>query len=270
MKRSFVLFAITLLALAGGAVDAVAADNAPVLSRIVDSGTLRVGMSGTQPPFSVISKSGSLIGYEVDLANLLAEAMGVKVEFVQKPFGELLPALEKGEIDAIMSGMTMTPKRNLKAAFVGPYIVSGKSILTTSSALAALQDAEEIDRSSVKITALKGSTSEKFVQKVLEKTTYVGVDDYDTAVQMVIDGKADALVADFPICALSQMRFPDAGLATLTEPLTIEPIGIALAPGDALFVNMVTNYLSALDGIGLLDALEKKWFEDGSWLIQLP
>ena len=52
--------------------------------------------------------------------------------------------------------------------------------------------------------------------------------------------------------------------------MTIEPIGIALAPGDSLLVNMVTNYLSALDGIGLLDALEKKWFEDGSWLIQLP
>jgi len=270
MKRSFVLFAIALLALIGGTADAVAADNAPVLSRIVESGIFKVGMSGTQPPFTVISKSGTLIGYEVDLANLLAEAMGVKVEFVQKPFGELLPALEKGEIDAIMSGMTMTPKRNLTAAFVGPYIVSGKSILTKSATLAALEDAEEIDRSSIKITALKGSTSEKFVQKVLEKTTYVGVEDYDTAVQMVIEGKADALVADFPICALSMMRFPDAGLATLTEPLTIEPIGIALAPGDSLFVNMVTNYLSALEGIGLLDALEKKWFEDGSWLIQLP
>jgi len=270
MKRSFVLFAIALLALIGGTVDAAAADNAPVLSRIVESGIIKVGMSGTQPPFTVISKSGTLIGYEVDLANLLAEAMGVKVEFVQKPFGELLPALEKGEIDAIMSGMTMTPKRNLTAAFVGPYIVSGKSILTKSATLAALEDAEEIDRSSIKITALKGSTSEKFVQKVLEKTTYVGVEDYDTAVQMVIEGKADALVADFPICALSMMRFPDAGLATLTEPLTIEPIGIALAPGDSLFVNMVTNYLSALEGIGLLDALEKKWFEDGSWLIQLP
>ena len=270
MKRSLVLFAIALLALIGGTADAVAADNAPVLSRIVESGTFKVGMSGTQPPFTVISKSGSLIGYEVDLANLLAEAMGVKVEFVQKPFGELLPALEKGEIDAIMSGMTMTPQRNLKAAFVGPYIVSGKSILTTSTALAALQDAEEIDRSTVKITALKGSTSEKFVKKVLEKTTYIGVDDYDTAVQMVIEGKADALVADFPICALSQMRLPDAGLVTLTEPMTIEPIGIALAPGDALFVNMVTNYLSALEGIGLLDALEAKWFEDGGWLIQLP
>jgi len=270
MKRSLVLFAIALLVLVGGVTDAVAADNAPVLSRIVESGTFRVGMSGTQPPFSVVSKSGSLIGYEVDLAKILADAMGVKVEFVQKPFGELLPALEKGEVDAVMSGMTMTPQRNLEAAFVGPYIVSGKSILTKSSTLAALKDAEDIDSSSIKVAALKGSTSEKFVQKVLEKTTYIPVDDYDAGVQLVLDGKVDALVADFPICALSQMRFPDAGLATLTEPLTIEPIGIALPPGDSLLLNMVTNYLGALEGVGLLDALEKKWFEDGSWLIQLP
>jgi polar amino acid transport system substrate-binding protein len=270
MKRSFVLFAIAMLALLGGAADAVAADNAPVLSRIVESGTFKVGMSGTQPPFSVVSKSGALIGYEVDLATILADAMGVEVEFVQKPFGELLPALQKGEIDAIMSGMTMTPKRNLKAAFVGPYIVSGKSILTKSATLAALEEAEDIDRSTITIAALKGSTSERFVQKVLEKTTYVAVDDYDAGVQMVIAGKADAMVADFPICALSQMRFPEAGLVSLAEPMTIEPIGIALAPGDSLLVNMVTNYLGALEGIGLLDALEKKWFEDGGWLIQLP
>ena len=270
MKRTFICLAIALVALVGGPSDIQAADNSPVLSRIVESGTFRVGMSGTQPPFTVVSKSGSLIGYEVDLANLLANAMGVNVEFVQKPFGELLSALEKGEIDAIMSGMTMTPKRNLKAAFVGPYIVSGKSILTKSSTLAALNEAEDIDSSSITVVALKGSTSEKFVKKVLEKTTYVGVDDYDTGVQMVIDGKAAALVADYPICALSQMRFPEAGLATLSEPMTIEPIGIALAPGDALLVNMVTNYLGTLQGLGLLDSLEEKWFENGAWLIQLP
>ncbi len=51
MKRSFVLFAIALLALVGGTADAVAADNAPVLSRIVESGTFKVGMTGSQPPF---------------------------------------------------------------------------------------------------------------------------------------------------------------------------------------------------------------------------
>ena len=52
--------------------------------------------------------------------------------------------------------------------------------------------------------------------------------------------------------------------------MTIEPIGIALAPGDSLLINMVTNYLGTLQGLGLLDALEEKWFEDGGWLIQLP
>ena len=270
MKRSIILSALVLVALIGTPAATEAADNSPVLSRIVESGTFRVGMSGNQPPFSVVSKSGEMIGYEVDLANILADAMGVEVEFVKKPFGELLAALEKGEVDAIMSGMTMTPQRNLKAAFVGPYVVSGKSILTKSATLATLEDAEEIDRSTLRITALKGSTSERFVKNILEKTTYIGVDDYDAGVQMVIDGKADALVADFPICALSMMRFPDAGLVSLAEPMTIEPIGIALAPGDSLFVNMVTNYLGALEGIGLLDALEKKWFEDGGWLIQLP
>ena len=179
MKRSFVLFAIAMLALVGGVADVVAADSSPVLSRIVESGTFKVGMSGTQPPFSVVSKTGALIGYEVDLANLLADAMGVKVEFVQKPFPELMGALEKGEVDAVMSGMTMTPKRNLKAAFVGPYIVSGKSILTKSATLAALESAEEIDSASIKIAALKGSTSQRFVERLISKAELKAVDDYD-------------------------------------------------------------------------------------------
>jgi hypothetical protein len=57
---------------------------------------------------------------------------------------------------------------------------------------------------------------------------------------------------------------------TLAKPLTIEPIGVALAPGDSLLLNMVENYLGALEAVGLLDALEAKWFEDGAWLLQVP
>ena len=118
-----------------GAVAPIMADS-PVLSRIVESNVLRVGTSGAQPPFSVKSKDGSLIGYEVDLAKLLANAMGVELKLVEMPFAELLLALEKGEVDVVMSGMTMTPARNLKAAFVGPYIISGKSILTKDKTIA--------------------------------------------------------------------------------------------------------------------------------------
>ena len=252
-------------------VTAAAADSAaPTLARIAKSGELRVGTSGAQPPFSVKSKEGKLIGYEIDLAMLLAESMGVKLTLVEKPFPELLSALEKGEVDAVMSGMTMTLERNMRAAFVGPYIVSGKSILTKDETLARIEEAEELDQSQLKLVALDKSTSQQFVEELMPQAQLTLTKSYDEAIQMVLDGTAGAMVADFPICAISVLRHADKGLVTLVEPLTLEPIGIAVAPGDALFVNLIENYLTALDGTGLLDLLEEKWFEDGSWLIQVP
>jgi polar amino acid transport system substrate-binding protein len=240
------------------------------LKRIVDTKQFRVGMSGTQPPFTVKSKDGSLMGYEVDLAGLIAKGMNVELKLVEKPFAELLPALEKGEIDAIMSGMTITPERNLRVAFVGPYIVSGKSILTKSSTLAAIDDADDINQSNITLVALKGSTSQKFVETILPQAKLTTTDDYEAAINLVLNDQANAMVADFPICALTMMRHPDAGLATLTQPLTIEPIGIALPPGNPLLINMIQNYLGALQMAGVLDQLENMWFEDGAWLVRLP
>jgi len=269
VKRLIASCAVLLLMLVGVA-GTVTAEDAPVLGRIVTSGELRVGTSGSQPPYTLKTKAGTLVGFEIDVAKLLAKAMGVELKLVEKPFAELLPALEKGEVDMVMSGMTMTPERNLRAAFVGPYIVSGKSILTKSSTLASIREAEEIDQAQIKLSALAGSTSQRFVEKALPKATLVATKDYDAAVKAVLDGSVDGMVADYEICALSLLRYPDAGLVSLAEPLTIEPIGVALPPGDSLLLNMVENYLGALDAVGVFDELEHKWFEDGSWLIQVP
>jgi len=241
-----------------------------VLNRIVKSGELRVGTSGTQPPFTVKSKEGTLMGYEIELAQFLAKAMKVKVRFVEKPFAELLPALEKGEVDIIMSGMTITPERNLKVAFVGPYILSGKSILVKSQKLSSLNQLDEINRSPITVAALGGSTSQNFVEANAPKAKLVTVKDYEAGVKMILEDKADVMVADFPICLLSILRHPDAGLATLDTPLTIEPIGLAIPPKEFLMHNLIENYLTALELGGILEDLETKWFQDGSWLIRLP
>ena len=270
MKRTLMSLVLCVALLTAVIVPAAVAQDAPVLSRIVKNNELRVGMSGNQPPFSVKSKSGEMIGYEVDVARLLANAMGVELKLVQKPFGELLGALTAGEVDVVMSGMTMTPERNLKAAFVGPYIVSGKSILTKDQTLAKADETSDIDLANVKIVALESSTSQKFVEAFMSKAQLITTKDYDEAVQMVLDGQATAMVADFPICALSVMRYGDQGLVTLKEPLTIEPIGVAISPGDSLLLNMIENYLGALEVVGVLAELEAKWFEDGGWLINLP
>jgi polar amino acid transport system substrate-binding protein len=240
-----------------------------VLSAIVKKGEIRIGMTGNQPPFSMKSKSGELIGYEVDLAKALAENMGVKLKLVELPFSDLMGALKGGKIDAIMSGMTITPERNLSALFAGPYVLSGKSILTKSQKVAAFQGANADSAKKFKIAALKGSTSEKCVRTAMSKHEIIVVDDYNKAVEMILNDQADAMVADKPICVITLLKNQGKDLVTTEEPLTIEPIGMALPAGDAQFLNLVENYLSSLQLSGVLPLLEKSWFSDGAWMLNV-
>jgi len=270
MFRSIRLLALAALTalflLASSSVTA----QAPVLNRVVKTNTLRVGMSANQPPLNVKSKSGQMIGLEVDLANGLAYALGLELEIVQKPFGQLLGALKKGQVDMVMSGVDITAARTKDFLFVGPYLLSGKSLVTTSKALAGTDTVDDINRRDVTFVALKNSTSHAFVKKHIPKAKLVAVDNYEKGVAMVINGKASAMIADMPACALAVLRNPDAGLVTLEEPLSVEPMGIAVSTGDMRFYNLIDNYIEAIEATGILSALRAKWFDDPSWVDELP
>jgi polar amino acid transport system substrate-binding protein len=269
-------FLLGLLALSFAAGESFAAEGAagPAASTrlqgILASGELRVGLSGSQPPLNMRNEKGEIIGLEVDLMNALAESMRLKARFVTKPFAELLPALEKGEVDLVISGMTITPERNARVAFAGPYFISGKSVLSKSETIVRVDSVTELDDPNRTYAALAGSTSETFVREKLPKAKLVTTPDYDSAVSMVIDDEVEALVADFPFCALSVLRHPEAGLSALATPFTIEPLGIALPADDPLLVNLVTNYLNTLEGTGLLTRFKAKWLYDGAWVSELP
>lgn len=267
LQRKMILVALLLLLLVPTLIQA---QSETTLQRVVRTGELRVGTSGNQPPFTVKSKDGELIGYEIDLAGLLAEAMGVKVRFIERPFPELLPALAKKDVDIVMSGMTITPERNIKFGFVGPYIVSGKSILTRASKMNDLDELEKLNQPTVTVAVLKNSTSQRFAERFMPKAKLVTVMDHDAGVKMVLGAKVDLMVADFPVCALSMLRHPAADLAILDEPLTIEPIGVALPADSFQMHNLINNYMTALQMTGILEELEVQWFEGGDWLIRLP
>lgn len=267
MLGSFRLVALVALSLfASSAVHA----QAPVLNRVVKTGTLRVGMSADQPPLNVKSKTGEMIGLEVDLANGLAYALDLNLEIVEKPFGELLGALAKGKVDMVMSGVGITAERAKDFLFVGPYLLSGKSLVTTSTALAGADTVEDINNADLTFVALRNSTSQAFITKNLPKAKLVTVDDYDSGVAMVIDGTVSAMIADVPACALAVLRNPDAGLITLAEPLSVKPMGIAVSAKDIRFYHLIDNYIDAIEASGILAALRQKWFEDPSWLKELP
>jgi len=241
----------------------------PVLDRIQQRGELVVGTMGSMPPLNMTDKDGEIFGLEPDLARMMANAMDVRVRFVAKPFAELLPALQAGQVDMVMSGMTITPQRNMKVAFVGPYFISGKAFLTKVKTIALAKEADEVNSPNTKIVALKGSTSQAFAEAVLDKTTLVTTANYDEAVDMVLKDKVQAMIADYPICVVSVFRYPEAGLLSVVTPLTYEPIGIAIPANDPLLMNWTRNTLNSLEASGNLDELRLKWFARGSWLDKL-
>lgn len=244
--------------------------DAQVLDRVVESRELRIATSGNQPPFSAVSRGGELIGLEVDLARMLAEAMNVNLTLMSLPFPELLPALEKGDVDMVISGLSITPQRARDFAWVGPYVLSGKSVLTDSATLVSMRTPRDLDKPELTLVTLKGSTSEDYAKRVAPSAKLVTTSSYDEAVKLLLDGGANAMVADRPVCVLTVLRNPARDLATPSVPFSVEPIGIALPAKDERLFNLVDTYIDAFEKTGLLEELRKKWLQDSDWLALLP
>jgi polar amino acid transport system substrate-binding protein len=242
---------------------------ASTLDRVLLVGELRVGMSGDMPPLNMATKENKLIGLDADLAGIIAKAMGVRLNLQQIPFNELLPALEVGRIDMIISNMTITPERNLKADFVGPYFVSGKGLLTKRAVLAKAEKMEDLNSPEFTFVVLKGTTSELVARKGAPKAGLLTAYSEDEAVQMVLNGDADAMIADFPICVVAAYRHKGSGLVSVVAPITYEPIGIAIPKGDPHLVNWLENVLDGLRKAGVMEELKVKWFAAPTWVDQL-
>ena len=237
-----------------------AADSSPVLSRIQKSGTLVVGTSGSMPLMSEKLMTGELTGFDIDLAKAMAESMEVKLEIKTIPFQELIPALEKGEVDIVLSNMTMTVERNMQVAFAGPYFVSGKCLITKEIEVAKSDSASDLNQDDMTIAVVKGTTSESFVRELLPELKRITVADVDEGTLKVERGEVKAMLTDFPICLSVMKRYPDSGFESVLSLLTYEPIGIALSADDPLFVNLAQNFIQRAEYLGVIDALKVKWF----------
>ena len=210
------------------------------------------------------------MGLEVDLVQALAANMNVKVRFVEIPFSELIPALERGEIDLAVDGMTITPERNARVAFAGPYLISGNTLLARKRELADTEDPAQLDDPKLSFAALDSSTSASFVRAHMPKAKLVTVPDNEAGVKALLAGEVDGMIADLQVCTVARWRNPDAELYMRYAPFTTEPLGIALPPDEPLFLNLVTNYLHTLEETGELAQLKAKWLGDGAWLERLP
>ena len=243
-----------------GTAIAPAAWSGSTLANIQQKGELVLGTSGNMPPMSQKLDDGKLVGFDIDLARLMASGMGVKLNIKTLPFNKLLPALEKGDVDVVISNVTMNLQRNMTVAFIGPYMTSGKCVITKEEGLARAEEAENLNVSATRLAALQGSTSEEFIKVLLPKASLTLIEDYESGVRMINDDKVGGILTDYPICLAMLKKYPDAGFISLFSLLSYEPIGIAIQGSDPLYINWTGNFLKRVEGTGLLEELAVRWF----------
>jgi polar amino acid transport system substrate-binding protein len=240
------------------------------IDRITRNGELILGTPGDFPPFSVTTAQGEIIGFDVSLSRELARSMGVNLRIVQLPFTELIPALNNEEVDIILSGLSMTPKRNMLVAFVGPYGNSGQAFLTTSEILETLAEPSDLNREGLRIATLRSTTADLTARAVLPKTTVTYTESLDEALILLLKGEVDGLISDFPYCKVAEFRYREQGLKVFDEILSFEHLGIGVSDRDPLFINLLQNYLNLLAGSGALQAMQEYWFKNSGWVAELP
>ncbi len=256
MKR--VIQALLLLAILWLAALPMAVAEPSRLARIAEKGVLVMGTSGNMPPMTMTGEDGRLSGFDIDIGRLMASMLKVRLEVRRLPFTGLIPALRRGDLDVVISNMTITPQRNMQVAFAGPYLESGKCMLTKDESLARVQG-KDLNVPETRIAVMQGSTSQRFAGILLPQATLIPVAGPLEGVKLVREGKAGGMLTDYPICLYMQARYPDAGFVSVLSLLTYEPIGIALPAGDSLYLNWTENFLKRLEGTETLKELGQRW-----------
>ena len=231
-------------------------------------GVLRVGMS-TFVPWAMKDKTGKLIGFEIDVANRLAQDTGVKIEFVPTKWAGIIPALLTGKFDVIIGGMGILPQRNLKVNFTIPYDYSGMSIVANKKLAAGFKRLEEFNLPEVKIAARLGSTAEMAVRRYMPQAKLQLFDDESQVIQELRSGRVHAMVASAPLPAFLALENPEVLFLPLQETFTKEPIGFAVRKGDVDTLNYFNNWIRVVEAEGWLKERKQYWFNTKEWEKQL-
>ncbi len=234
------------------------------LEEIAKRGTLLVGMA-TFVPWAMKSKTGELIGFEIDVAKKLAEDMKLKVEFVPTPWSGIIPALLTGKFDIIIGGMTITTERNLKVNFSDPYDYSGLMLVGNKKLAGKWTKLKDFDRPEVVITARIGTPAAESIKTFLPKAQARLFDDDTLAHQELLNGKAHGFVGSMPRPASWAMKAPEKLFLVTKEPYVRSLAGFAIRKGDPDFLNLLNGWVATRKADGWLQQRHDYWFSTLDW-----
>ncbi len=260
---------VTNLASADSARQSLSSDSA--LEQIKKRGTLRIGLS-TFVPWAMRDKKGDLIGFEIDVGKRVAADMGVEIEHIPTAWDGIIPALLAGKFDAIISGMSITMKRNLTVNFTHPYANTGY-ILVGSTAMAQKKDLktlEDYNSSDITIATRRASTGAIAAQKNFPKAKLIYFDDGTMGIQETANGKVDATTSTPPKAAYDIEKRP--GKLFVVDKTLMSPTreAFAVRKGDPDILNWFNNWIDNVKASGWLQERHAYWFTTREWADQLP
>ncbi|MGH7080465.1 MAG: transporter substrate-binding domain-containing protein [Acetobacteraceae bacterium] len=224
------------------------------------SRTLIVGTDATFPPFEQTSTGGVKSGFDLDLVNAVAEAIGIrKVEFRQVPFGQLIPGLVADHIDLAASAIYITPVRAKVVNFTEPYFTGGLSVMIKPNDHSITKPA---DLAGKRLSVQVGTKSVDFLAKQYPASELVIVQTNDQMFQALQSGRADAVVTGYPAARYYIKTHGGAKLAGFL--LTHEEYGMALRKENRALLAAINNALDQLAKDGKKAELERHWFGSAS------
>jgi ABC-type amino acid transport substrate-binding protein len=219
---------------------------------------LRVGLSPDYAPLAY-KDQGQLTGIDVAAAEVLGQQLGRKTEFVEKSFDQLIPALQAGEIDIIMSGMTITRERSEKVSFSKPYLSAGQMAIIRFADAGRFGFKGAMFRPGARVAVQKHTTSEDFAAESLKNASVTHCDSTDEAFILLKTGKVDFLLHDAATSWSLATDKSKQDFMSLNTELTDEQLGWAVKKDNAALLQAVNQQLTIMQKNGMLRAIIGKW-----------
>ena len=222
---------------------------------IQQAGVIKVGIEGTFRPYTYHADNGDLVGFDVELAQKIAEKLGVEVEFTEASWDSLLAGVDSGRLDTVINTVGITETRQEKYDFVGPYLYIPKQVVVRSDN-DSIKSVEDLAGKKV-ATNMTSTTGEMYAAYGAE---IVNIDGVDQSAQTVLSGRAD--FCNFEPATLKDYleAHPDAELkVAFLVPGLSEEYGIPFRKGEAELVEVVTKAVDELREEGVLAELSEKY-----------
>lgn len=215
---------------------------------------LRVGTDATYPPFEFV-EGDEFKGFDMDLIREIGRRLGVPVVIQNVAWDGLIPGLNNGNYDVIISAMTILEERAAVVDFSDPYFTAGQ-VMVVRRGETAIQRPEDLRG---RVVAVQINTTGQFATEQIAGVRRI--DKYDTtplAVQAVMQRSADAAVIDLAVAVQLAREFPGQ-VQVVGEPFTEEYYGIAVRKGRPELVQAINRALAEIKADGTYDRLYDTW-----------